>query len=399
MRKFEVLILRVLVFACHAGKNSCPMQNQIRILLILGVALLSPTLWAKDCLVYFGTFTDASSRGIYVSRLDMDSGKLSDPELAIAADSPNYLAISPDGRFLFAATRGDNQPGFVTSFAIDGKTGALRQLDIKSSGGSGPCYVGDDATDNCLLTANYTGGSVKSFHLNSDGTFSDGTVIEHHGSSVNSVRQSGPHPHCFVPAPKGKFALACDLGMDKVMVYKVNPADGTLTPNDPPFATVPPGSGPRHIAFSPDGKTACVISEMACTATVFDWDGKHGKLTQRQSLSLLPPGQYKNSFTAAEIGYRPDGRFVYATVRTHNSVSVLAVKGRKLSLIQNLPCGGDFPRGMGIDPSGRWLIIGNQKSATATVFGINKRTGMLTPTGQVLHPGIAVDVKFAPDSE
>ena len=252
-------------------------------------------LWAKDCFVYIGTFTDESSQGIYVSRLDMESGKLSDPELAVAADSPNYLAVSPDGHFLFAATRGAKQPGAIASFAIDGKTGELRRLDIRPSGGNDPCYVGDDAADNCLLAANYGSGTVKSFHLNSDGTFTDSSVIQHHGRSVNSVRQAGPHPHCFVPAPKGKFALACDLGLDKVMVYRVNPADATLTPNDPPLATIAPGSGPRHIAFSPDGKTACIVSEMACTATEFDWDGKHGKLTQRQAVSLLPPGQYKDS--------------------------------------------------------------------------------------------------------
>ncbi|HEV2330829.1 MAG TPA: lactonase family protein [Verrucomicrobiae bacterium] len=370
-----------------------------RILFIFALILLSPAVWAKDCFVYFGTFTDALSCGVYVSRLDMDSGKLSAPELAAAVESPNYLAISPDGRFLFAATRGDNQPGFVTSFAIDGKTGELRRLDMKSSGGDGPCYVGDDATDDCLLAANYTSGSVKSFHLNSDGTFTDGTVIHHSGSSVNRVRQAGPHPHCFVPAPEGRFALACDLGLDKVMVYKVNPADADLTPNDPPFALIAPGSGPRHIAFSPDGKTACVVCEMACTVTVFDWDGKRGVLTQRQSLSLLPPEQYKATYTAAEIAYRPDGRFVYATVRGHNSVSVLAVKRKKLALIQNIPCGGNFPRGMGIDPSGRWLIVGNQNSRTVTVFGINKRTGMLAPTGQVVNAGISVDVKFKPGAE
>lgn len=371
-------------------------RTAIWTLLIFALALIVPAGRARDCLVYFGTFTDASSRGIYVSRLDMDTGKVSIPKLAAVADSPNYLAISPDDRFLFAVTRVDgNDPGSVASFSIDRKTGALRRLDIKSSGG-GPCYVGDDATDHCLLTANYGGGTVKSFHLNPDGTFTESTVIQHTGSSVNAARQAGPHPHCFVPAPGGRFALACDLGLDKVMVYKVNPDNAALTPNNPPFATVPPGSGPRHIAFSPDGKTACVVSEMACTVTVFDWDGKHGKLSQRQSLSLLPPGQYKDTFTAAEIAYRPDGRFVYATVRTHNSISVLAVKRKKLSLIQNLPCGGDFPRGMGIDPSGRWLLIGNQKSKTVTVFGINARTGMLTPTGQVLDAGIPVDVKFVP---
>lgn len=394
-----MLIPRVLVFVRRAGENGRPMQNQIRTLLILAITLLPRALWAKDCFVYFGTFTDASSRGIYVSRLNMESGTLSAPELAVAAESPNYLAVSPDGRFLFAATRGDNQPGLVTAFAIDGKTGALRPLDSKSSGGEGPCYVADDAADNCLLAANYGSGSVKSFHLNPDGTIADGSVIQHHGSSVNSARQAGPHPHCFVPAPKGRFAVACDLGLDKVMVYKVNPADGALTPNDPPFATIAPGSGPRHIAFSPDGKTACVVSEMACTVTVFDWDGKRGKLTERQSLSLLPPGQHKNSFTAAEIAYRPDGRFVYATVRGHNSVSVLAVKRKKLSLIQNLPCDGDFPRGMGIDPSGRWLIIGNQKSRTVTEFAIDARTGKLAPIGQPLSIGIPVDVKFVPVSD
>ncbi|HXC37247.1 MAG TPA: lactonase family protein [Candidatus Acidoferrales bacterium] len=370
-----------------------------RTLFVFAIFLLSPALLAKDCFVYFGTFTDASSRGVYVSRLDMDSGKLSAPELAAAVESPNYLAISPDGRFLFAATRGDNQPGFVTSFAIDGKTGELRRLDIKSSGGEGPCYVGDDAADDCLLAANYTSGSVKSFHLNSDGTFTDSMVIQHSGSSVNRARQMGPHPHCFVPAPEGRFALACDLGLDKVMVYKVNPATAALTPNDPSFASIAPGSGPRHIAFSPDGKTACMVCEMACTVTVFDWDGKRGVLAQRQSLSLLPPGQYQDTFTAAEIAYRPDGRFVYATVRGHNSVSALAVKRKKLSLIQNIPCGGNFPRGMGIDPSGHWLIVGNQNSRTVTVFGINKRTGMLAPTGQVVNAGISVDVKFAPVAE
>ena len=363
---------------------------------IFALAFVIPAALARDCFVYFGTFTDTSSQGIYVSRLNMDSGNVSPPELAAAADSPNYLAVSPDGHFLFAVTRVDgNDPGSVASYSIDGKTGALRRLDIKSSGG-GPCYVGDDEKDHCLLTANYVGGTVKSFHLNADRTFTDSTVIQHSGSSVNAARQAGPHPHCFVPAPGGKFALACDLGLDKVMVYKVNPVNAALTPNDPPFATIAPGSGPRHVAFSPDGKTACVVSEMACTVTVFDWDGKRGTLTQRQSLSLLPPGQYKDWFTAAEIAWRPDGRFVYATVRGHNSISVLAVKRRKLSLIQNLPCGGDFPRGMGIDPTGRWLLIGNQKSKTVTVFGINARTGMLTPTGQVLDAGIPVDVKFAP---
>jgi 6-phosphogluconolactonase len=376
------------------AKLKKPILSKIFFVAVAAVSVL--TVQAKDCFVYFGTFTDASSQGIYVSRLDMDTGVVSPPQLAIAADSPNYLAISPDSRFLYAANRATGKDS-VSSFSIDPKDGHLKLLDTKSSGGNGPCYVGLDVPDHCIVVANYAGGSVKSFHLNADGTLVDGTYLEHHGHGTNPDRQQGPHAHCFVPAPDGRFALCCDLGLDQVMIYKINPADAALTPNDPPFATIAPGSGPRHLAFSPDGKTACVVSEMACTVTVFDWDGVNGKLTQRQSLSLLPEGQYQKNFTAAEIAYRPDGRFVYATTRTHNSISVLAVDATtgNLSLVQNLPCGGDFPRGMGIDPSGHWLIVGNQKSRTATVFAIDPASGHLTPTGQVLSPGDPVDVKFA----
>lgn len=358
---------------------------------------------AKDCLVYFGTFTDTTSKGIYVSRLDMDSGKLSAPELAATVSNPNFLAISHDGRFLYAAVRGSTNGGIVDAFTIDNHTGALKFLDQKFSGGAEPCYVSIDAAGQSLFDANYDGSTVKSFHISPDGTLTDGSVVEHHGSSVNPDRQKGPHPHCFIGAPGGTFALACDLGLDKIVVYKVDPNDATLTLNDPPFVVIAPGSGPRHVAFSPDGKTACVISEMACTLTLFDWDGVAGTLHERQSLPLLPPGVYQKTFTAAEVAYRPDSRFVYATVRGSNvpgpnCISVFAVdhKTSNLSFVQNLPADGNFPRGMGIDPSGRWLIIGNQKSGTVTVFSIDADTGRLTPTGQVLNVGTAVDVKFAP---
>lgn len=367
-------------------------------ILFIVATLLPPAAWAGDCFVYFGTFTDPSSKGIYVARLNMDTGKLSRPELAAAADSPNYLAVSPDSHFLFAATRANNQEdGAVDAFSINRKTGALAFLDRKSSGGIGPAYVGMDPPDRAVLVSNYGSGCVKSFHLDPNGTLEDGTVLQHHGHGANPARQQSPHPHCFVAAPAGRFALCCDLGLDKVMIYKVNPVTAALTPNDPPFVRIAPGSGPRHIAFSPDGRMACVISEMACTITMFDWDGVRGTLKQRQTLSALPPGEYRKWFTAAEIAYRPDGRFVYATIRGHNSVSVFAVDRRsgKLTLIQNLPSGGNFPRGMGIDPSGRWLIVGNQNSRDAVVFGINDETGKLRPTGQVVKAGEAVDVKFA----
>jgi 6-phosphogluconolactonase len=368
--------------------------------LAAAVALLASAAWGKECLVYFGTFTDG--KGIYVSWLDLDSGKLSAPQLAAPLASPSSVAVSPDGRFLYAGSHG---PGgdYVDSFAIDGQMGSLKLLDQKSASGVEPCYVGADAAGQNLFAADYVSGTVKSFHLNPDGTLVDGTVIQHHGHGANPDRQASAHAHCFVSAPGGRFALACDLGLDKVMIYKVNTANAALTPNNPPFAVLSPGSGPRHLAFSPDGRRVCVLSEMACTATVFDWDGLNGTLVPQQTVPLLPPGLYQKTFTAAEIAYSADGKYIYATVRGPiapgaNTISVLAVDptNGNLSLIQNISCDGNFPRGMGIDPSGHWLIIGNQKSGTVTVFRINPDNGKLAPTGQVLHVGSAVDVKFAP---
>ncbi len=367
------------------------------------VLQMVPSASARDYFVYFGTFTNTTSQGIYVSRLDMDTGKLSSPELAAAIPSPNFLAVSPNGRFLYSATRmrkfREMTGGAVSAFSIDGHTGKLTLNDQKFSGGSDPCFVSVDSAGKAVFVANYDGGSVKSFYINPDGSLADGTFIQHHGHSVNTNRQNSAHAHCFLAAPRERFALACDLGMDKVMIYKFNPANATFAASEPGYTAIAPGSGPRHLAFSPDGKTAYLANEMACTITVFTWDGLHGKLDARETVPLLPPGvAVTDSFTAAEVVVRPDGRFIYATLRGHDSISVLAVdkKSGGLALVENVPCGGKVPRGMGIDPTGHWLIIGNQKSETVTVFGVNAATGRLTPTGQVLSVGMPVDVKFAP---
>jgi 6-phosphogluconolactonase len=374
------------------------MNAIVKFLSLIAAALqVVPVAAAKDYFVYFGTFTSESSKGIYVSRLDTNTGKLFTPELAAAVPSPNFLAVSPNGRFLYTATGDDASGGAVSVFALNARSGKLALLDQKSSGGAGPCHVSVDATGQVVLVANYDGGSVKSFHVNPDGSLRDGTFIQHHGRSVNASRQGGPHAHCVMPAPAGRFALACDLGMDKVMIYRLNPSSAALTANEPAFATVPPGSGPRHLAFSPDGKFVYVINEMACTVTAFSWDESNGELDARETIPLLPPGVgITDAFTAAEIAVRPDGRFVYATIRGLDSISVLAVdeKSGRLTLVENVPCGGKVPRGMGIDPTGRWLVVANQKSQTVIVFSINAATGRLTPTGQVLSVGAPVDVKF-----
>ncbi len=354
----------------------------------------------KEYWVYFGTYTGALSKGIYVSRLDADTGKLSEPELAAETPSPCFLAVSPDEKFmLYAANEITSFNGEKTSevscFGIDGKSGALNFTNAKSSGGEGSCHLSVDATaDHLLFAANYAGGSVKSFLLNGDGSIgADGSYIQHHGSGVNTNRQAGPHAHFILADPSNRFALACDLGLDKVMIYKIDAANGTLAESS--YATVPPGSGARHLAFSPDGKFAHVVDEMGCTVTTFAWDSEAGKLTSVETVSALPPGETAQpGFTPAEI--LVSGKYVYATIRGHDSVTVFTADPQtgRLTFLQNVPCGGKVPRGLGIDPTGRWLITGNQKTDNAVEFAIDPATGKLSPTGQELKIGSPVDVKF-----
>lgn len=358
----------------------------------MSLAAASP---AKEFLVFFGTYTDTSSKGVYVSRLDADTGKLSAPELVADTPSPCFLAVSPHEKFLYAANEGSD---VVSAFVLDNKSGRLKFLNQRSSGGAGPCHLSVDATGKELLVANYNGGSVKSFRLNRDGSLgADGTFIQHHGSSINASRQSAPHAHFICADPSDRFALACDLGTDKVVIYALDADTGELKPNEPPAAAVPPGSGARHLAFSRDGNFIHVLNEMACTVTTFAWDAKKGKLDLLETIPALPPGAaVQNNFTAAEILVHPSGKFVYATVRGHDSVSVFAAdeKTGRLTLLQNAPAGGQVPRGLGIDPTGRWLIVANQKSDNAVQFAIAADTGKISATGRELKIGSPVDMKF-----
>jgi 6-phosphogluconolactonase len=355
---------------------------------------------AKEFLVYFGTYTNHLSRGIYVSRLDADTGKFSMPKLAAETPDPCFLAISPDEKFLYAATSvrilNGEKTGAVSAFAIEKNSGALTLLNQKSSGGGGPCYVSVDATGKILLTANYGGGSVKSFLLNDDGSIGrDGTLIQFHGHGANTNRQSSPHGHFFATDPSNHFALACDLGTDQVTIYQLDATSATLRSNS--VASLPPGSGARHLAFSRDGKFAYIISEMACTITTFAWNSETGNLQERSAISALPPDvAVQNNFTAAEIVVHPTGKYIYATVRGHDSVSVFAAdeKTGALTFVQNISAAGKIPRGLGVDPTGHWLVVANQKTDNVTVFAIDAATGKLTPTDQKISIGAPVDVKF-----
>jgi 6-phosphogluconolactonase len=392
-----------------------------KLLLVLAALTLALAAPAGDYFVFFGTYTNALSQGIYVSRLDAATGKLSAPELAAQTPSPCFLAVSPDipspagageggrrpdeGRpgktvqkYLYAANSVSGfhgeKTGAVSAFALDQKTGRLTLLNQTSSGGAGPCHLSTDGAGKTLLVANYGSGSVESLQLEGNGSLGvDVSHLQLHGSSVNPARQAAPHAHFIQADPSHGFALACDLGTDHVMVYRLNSTTSTLSEHA--SAAVPPGSGPRHLAFSLDGKFVHVINEMGCTVTTFAWDAAAGALAPVETVSALPPGVIAQpNYTAAEI--LTAGKYVYVTIRGHDSVSVFAADAQtgRLAFLQNLPCGGKVPRGLGIDLTGRWLLVGNQGTDNVAEFSIDPQSGKLAPAGRELKIGSPVDVKF-----
>jgi 6-phosphogluconolactonase len=346
----------------------------------------------KEYFVYFGTYTKAKSKGIYRARLDVATGKLSPAELAAESKDPSFLAVHPRENFHYAIDEGADPVNAPTrgvrAYALDARSGALTFLNEQSSGSPGPCHLTVDHTGKCVLVANYSGGSVAVLPLSADGRLSaPATVVQHTGSSVNPSRQKAPHAHEIVVAPDNRFALSPDLGVDKVLIYRLDAAKAALVANTPPAASLPPGSGPRHLAFHPGGKFAYVISEMLCTMTVFSYDGQRGVLKDVQSISTLPPGEsVRTGFSTAEVIAHPGGKFLYGSNRGHDSIVVYAIEptSGRLTYVENQSTKGKTPRHFAIDPTGNWLLAENQDSDTVVVFRIDSRTGRLTTTEQIL---------------
>ncbi len=372
---------------------------------------LAPLLFAmgasgaeRDYLAYIGTSTGKNSKGIYVFRFNAMTGKLTPVGLAAESNSPSFLAIHPNYRFLYAAIEaGDFQgqkSGAVAAYSIDRSTGKLTFLNQVSSHGAGSCHVTVDKTGKNVFVANYDGGSIAVLPIGADGKLGEAsTAIQHHGSSVNKERQEGPHAHCIQPSPDNRFALVADLGLDEVLVYRFDPARGTLTPNDPPFGKTPAGAGPRHFAFAPNGKFVYVINEIQCTASTFAYDAKQGALRLLDTISTLPDGYtVTDKDSTAEMRVHPSGKFVYGSNRGHDSIAVFAVDSAKgtLTPVERVSTQGKTPRGFDIDPTGSYLIAANQDSDTLVVFQIDHNTGKLTPTGQKIEAFAPVDVEFVP---
>lgn len=352
--------------------------------------------------VYIGTYTGGKSKGIYLFEMDMATGALKPHGVVGEVADPSFLALHPNSRFLYAVNEiGDFQgtkSGAVSAFALDAKTGRLTFLNQQSSRGSGPCHLVVDRAGKNVLVANYGGGSVAVLPIGADGRLGEATAfVQHEGKSANPQRQEGPHAHAIQVDPANRFALSPDLGLDKILIYRFDAAQGALTPNQPPAAAVAPGAGPRHLAFHPSGRFAYVINELNSTVTAFEYDAERGALKEIQSLSTLPEGFHGVNWTA-EVQAHPSGKFLYGSNRGHDSIALFAIDAEtgRLRYIGCEPTQGKTPRNFGIDPTGTYLIAANQQSDTLVVFRIDSETGRLTPTGQTAEAPMPVCVKFLP---
>lgn len=356
----------------------------------------------KQLLAYFGTYTNGGkSKGIYCYKLDLASGKLIEVGVTEGIKNPSFLAIHPGGRFLYAVSEvseGGKPSGAVTAFALDRKSGKLTALNHQSSEGAGPCFVSVDKTGKCVLVANYGGGSIASLPLADDGSLKPAaSAIQHEGSSVDPSRQKEPHAHSINVSPDNRFAFAADLGLDKILVYKLDPAKGTIVPNNPPHAATPPGGGPRHFAFHPSGRFAYVCNEMKSSVTAFTYDAEKGTLAQIQTISTLPADkQDLKGNSTAEIQVHPSGKFVYCSNRGHNSLAIFTVdeKTGQLTSAGHQSTLGSTPRNFGIDPTGQLIVACNQATDNVAVFRVDAASGKLTQVGDLLSVPAPVCVKF-----
>lgn len=347
---------------------------------------------AESIDVYFGTSTrGGSSKGIYRSVLDMSSGKLSEPVLAVEAVNPSFIEFHPNGKFLYAVSP-SGKGGSVGAYALDTDTKALKLLNQQPSGGVWPCYVSLDHTGKNVLIANYSSGSASVLPIKADGSLAKPTAVVQHTKS-NSGKE--PHAHSINVSPDNRFALVADLGIDKIMIYKLDVEKGTLTAGNPAYAKLKPGSGPRHFCFSPDGKSIYVINEHGSTMTVFAYQADSGTLTEVQTITTLPEG-FDGKNWCAEVRVHPSGKFLYGSNRGHDSIVVYKINltDGKLTYVEHETGDIKTPRNFNIDPTGKFCIVANQDSNSVVVFRIDQKTGSLSPTGHKITIGSPICVRF-----
>lgn len=350
--------------------------------------------------LYVGTYTAKGAEGIHALDFDTSSGRLTHDRLVAAVSNPTFLALHPRGDRLYAVSEvrdaTGRHGGAVNAFAIAPETGALTLLDRQSSEGAGPCHLSVDRTGRFAFVANYHSGGVAMLPIGTDGRLDAAcAVIQHHGCGPDPERQEGPHAHSITLSPDERFAIVADLGLDKLMVYRIDWRAGRLLPHEPPFTAVAPGAGPRHLAFHPTARFAYVINELDNTMTALTWDAAQGACHVLQTLPT-EPAEFAGTGYAADVQMSADGHFLYGSNRGHDSVAVFAVDDRDGTLAPRavVPTGGAWPRNIALDPTGAFLLAANQESDSITVFRRDPVTGHIAPTGHAAHVSMPVCLKF-----
>ena len=356
----------------------------------------------KASTIFVGTYTEpkgSQSEGIYVYQMDSTSGQLTFERVIKEVVNPSFLEIHPRLNFLYAVNEVESfngqAGGGVSAFSINTTSGELTLLSEQLSHGEHPCFVSIEQTGRFALVANYTGGSVAMLPIKTDcslGVASD--VIRHSGSSTHPERQTGPHAHCILPDPTNHFAIAVDLGMDKLMIYQMDLEHGKLQLHHE--VNVHVGAGPRHLTFHPNEQYAYLINELDATVIAYRYHSEAGVFEELQTISALP-NDFKGENLCADIHISPDGKYLYASNRGHDSIVCFLIDQNtgRLAYVSHTPTEGLEPRNFAIDPSGTFLIVANQKSDNLITFRIDKATGHLIKTGHQIEVPMPVCVKFA----
>ena len=356
----------------------------VTVIFLMTISLLH----AQNYFMYVGTYTLTKNggEGIYLYRFSASDGSISYQTVTKDVQNPSFLITDKNKTHLYAVSEmegnGEKKGGAVASFSINKKTGILTFLNQSPTDGSGPCHLALDHSGKLLFTANYGGGSITVFPVLPDGTVGKhSALIQHTGHGINPSRQKGPHTHEVVMDPVKNLLYSPDLGLDKIFIYSLNiPAD-KLSPWEPPFLEVTPGSGPRHLVFSPNNKYLYVLQEMGSEITAFTFSPDRKKWTRIQQISLLPPGTDKTGNTGAELQVTRDGKFLYASNRGHNSIALFKIMNNgRLVRAGDYPCGGETPRFFTLDPTEKFLLVLNQDSGNMVTFKRNSK-GDLEKTG------------------
>lgn len=341
-----------------------------------------------DPLVFVSAFAGGDEGAIHAYHFDLESGALKPAERTAGVGNPFFLALSPDHKFLYsihAEKFGGEDHEEIAAYAIEDGNGKLKLLNRQSALGSASCYLDVDATGKALLVANYSTGSVASLPIKDNGSIGESVSFVQHegGSGVDPKRQKGPYAHSIVISPDNRFAYAADLGLDQVLGYRLDPATAKIVSNEAqPFAESPPGAGPRHLTFHPNGKHLYAINELTNGVTRYDCDSETGKLTRQQTISTLPDDFDGKSY-CADLKITPNGKFLYGTNRGHDSVAAYRIgDDGALTLIEIEPSLGKGPQNLAITPDGRWLLCANLPDSNLAVFQIDPETGELKSKGE-----------------